>query len=431
MKRLLPFLLMILGLVVTAALSMTMPAHAAPTVLTVYPDNLITKKGGVGGQPASNLAVMDQSGSDDNWNAYVTFTTPTTKYVGEHFFTLPAGVDPTQISAMQLQVNFRGPAKGTQAWKWKLYNWKDKKWLALGDNAAAVNGQWMVLSFSVPNSFAKYVSSSGQIRVKFQSNNLVDDADLDYEAMLVTAPEPPPPPDPGSIWMPTPGTSWQWQLSGTIDTSFDVDMYDVDMVDTPQSVIDQLHADGRVVICYFSAGSWENYRPDKDAFPSTVKGKTLDGWPDEKWLDIRQISVLGPIMGARLDLAVQKGCDGVEPDNIDGYTNDTGFSLSYQDQINYNVWLAQQAHARGLSIGLKNDLDQIPDLVDDFDWAINEQCFEYDECDTLLPFVAANKAVFGVEYDLTTDQFCAQANAMNFDWLKKNLDLDAERTACR
>jgi hypothetical protein len=137
------------------------------------------------------------------------------------------------------------------------------------------------------------------------------------------------------------------------------------------------------------------------------------------------------VRAARLDLAVSKGCDGVEPDNIDGYTNDTGFPLTYQHQINYNVWLAQQAHARGLSIGLKNDLDQIPDLVDDFDWAINEQCFEYDECDTLLPFITANKAVFGVEYEGETTDFCPQANAMNFDWLKKALDLDAFRVACR
>jgi hypothetical protein len=86
---------------------------------------------------------------------------------------------------------------------------------------------------------------------------------------------------------------------------------------------------------------------------------------------------------------------------------------------------------RGLSIGLKNDLDQIPDLVDDFDWALNEQCFEYEECDTLLPFIAANKAVFGVEYEGNTASFCPEANAMNFDWLKKNLDLDAFRVACR
>ena len=146
-------------------------------------------------------------------------------------------------------------------------------------------------------------------------------------------------------------------------------------------VIETLHQDGRSVICYFSAGSYEDWRPDEADFPASVRGKPLDNWPGESWLDIRQIDTLSPIMGARLDLAVQKGCDGVEPDNVDGYSNDTGFPLTAAHQLAYNIWLAEEAHARGLSIGLKNDLDQIPELLPYFDWALNEQCFEYEECD--------------------------------------------------
>jgi hypothetical protein len=221
--------------------------------------------------------------------------------------------------------------------------------------------------------------------------------------------------DVNNIWRPAPGTSWQWQLSGAIDTSFDVQMYDIDLFDTPQSVIDQLHADGRIVICYFSAGSWEEWRDDAADFPASVLGKPLDGWPDERWLDIRQMDALVPVTQARLDVAVQKQCDGVEPDNLDGYSNDSGFPLSAADQLDYNIWLAGQAHDRGLSIGLKNDLDQIPQLVDYFDWALNEQCFEYDECDALTPFVEAGKAVFGVEYSLEPADFCDQVNAQNLD----------------
>ncbi|GAB4532542.1 MAG: endo alpha-1,4 polygalactosaminidase [Anaerolineales bacterium] len=232
-------------------------------------------------------------------------------------------------------------------------------------------------------------------------------------------------------WQPAPGTSWQWQLSGAIDTSPDVQMYDIDLFDAPQSVIDQLHADGRTVICYFSAGSWEDWRPDAGDFPAAVLGNPLQGWPGEKWLDIRQMDTLTPIMRARLDLAVNKHCDGVEPDNVDGYTNDTGFPLTAADQLTYNRFLASEAHARGLSIGLKNDLDQIPDLLPDFDWALNEECFTYGECSLLTPFVQAGKAVFGVEYDLNTAAFCPQANALNFDFLKKHWELDAWRVACR
>ena len=136
-------------------------------------------------------------------------------------------------------------------------------------------------------------------------------------------------------------------------------------------------------------------------------------------------------MIARLELAAEKGCDGVEPDNVDGYTNDTGVNLSAQDQLTYNKFLATEAHKLGLSIGLKNNLEQVKELEPYFDWALNEQCFQYDECDMLTPFVEANKAVFGVEYEEDPAEFCPALNALNFDWLYKNLDLGAERQSCR
>lgn len=95
------------------------------------------------------------------------------------------------------------------------------------------------------------------------------------------------------------------------------------------------------------------------------------------------------------------------------------------------MWLANQAHRRGLSVALKNDVEQVEDLVDYFDFALNEECFTYDECDLLAPFVDAGKAVFGVEYELDTDEFCPQANDLNFNFLKKKLSLRAWRVACR
>ena len=232
------------------------------------------------------------------------------------------------------------------------------------------------------------------------------------------------------IWRPSPGTSWQWQLSGTLKTDLPVEMYDIDLFDTDPNIITELHSKGQVVICYFSAGSYEDWRPDKDLFPDDVIGKPLEGWPGENWLDIRSETVKA-IMEARLDLAVEKGCDGVEPDNVDGYQNDTGFPLTYVDQLHYNIWLAKEAHKRGLSIGLKNDLDQVNALHTYFDWALNEECFSYDECDKLTPFIEDQKAVFGVEYDLATSEFCEEANRLGFDFMKKKWELDAWRMPCR
>ena len=164
-------------------------------------------------------------------------------------------------------------------------------------------------------------------------------------------------------WKPAVGLTWQWQLSETVDQSFQVAVYDIDLFESDASLVNDLHAAGRKVICYISAGSWEEWRPDADQFPASVLGNDYEGWPGEKWLDIRQIDLLAPVMRARLDLCKTKGFDGIEPDNIDNYTNDTGFPLTYQDQLAYNIWLANEAHARGLSIGLKNDDEQVADLL--------------------------------------------------------------------
>ena len=232
-------------------------------------------------------------------------------------------------------------------------------------------------------------------------------------------------------WQPTPGTSWQIQLQGELDTTHDVAMYDVDLADTPQTVIDDLHNRNIKVVCYFSAGSYENWRDDASAFPAEVLGSPLAGWPGERWLDVRRIDLLTPIMEARLDLAQQKQCDGVDPDNVDGFANRSGFPLTANDQLQYNQWLANAAHARGMAIGLKNDLAQIPDLVAYFDFAVNEQCFWYKECELLMPFIAANKPVFGIEYKGARNKICADANARNFDTLKKRLNLKSRRRACR
>jgi hypothetical protein len=203
---------------------------------------------------------------------------------------------------------------------------------------------------------------------------------------------------PAGIWyQPSLSTDWQIQLTGTINTNYAVGIYDIDLFDSSPDLIASIQATGRKVICYFSAGSYENWRPDASQFASSDLGNNLSGWPGEKWLDIRSPAVQ-TIMEARMDLAVAKGCDGVDPDNVDGYSNNSGFSMTAADQLAYNRMLASAAHSRGLSVGLKNDLAQVAALAVDFDFAVNEQCFQYNECDMLAPFVDAGKPVFNIEY---------------------------------
>ncbi len=110
------------------------------------------------------------------------------------------------------------------------------------------------------------------------------------------------------IWRPAPETTWQWQLTDPpVDLSLDVDMYDIDLFENDFNTVAALHARGRKVVCYMSAGSWEKWRPDADRFPSSVIGNEYEGWAGERWLDIRQIDTLAPVMRARLDQCRAKG----------------------------------------------------------------------------------------------------------------------------
>jgi hypothetical protein len=243
----------------------------------------------------------------------------------------------------------------------------------------------------------------------------------------------PPPTGSGtSGWAPALKTSWQWQLSTLPGGGqlLAVDMYDVDGFNADTALVSAMHAKNIHAVCYMSLGTFEDWRADASSFPPSVLGSG-NGWPGEKWLDIRQINALAPIMQARFQMCKNKGFDAVEPDNIDGYSNSTGFPLTAADQLAYNEWIATTAHSMGMSVVLKNDLDQVTDLVSHFDFAIDEQCFEFGECAKLTPFISANKAVFEVEYNLAASQFCPQANAMNFNALKKDLNLTATVTACR
>jgi len=242
----------------------------------------------------------------------------------------------------------------------------------------------------------------------------------------------------GNWYRPAPTVTWQWQLQGTINTSYDVEIYDIDLFDSPANLIQQLQNEGRKVICYFSAGSYENYRNDANDFDPADLGNLLDGWPDEQWLDIRSDNVR-QIMQNRLDIAVTKGCDGVEPDNMDGYLNNPGFPLTEQHQVDFNRFIANEAHTRNLSVGLKNALGIIPELIDYYDFSVNEQCFEYDECNALTPFIQAGKAVLNTEYDQqyisdtnSRNNLCTESLNLQFSTLILPLDLDdSSRDSCQ
>jgi len=228
-------------------------------------------------------------------------------------------------------------------------------------------------------------------------------------------------------WMPKPdsSTTWQFQLQGRIDTSIPAEVYEVDGFDVGKKTVKKLHDQGRKVICYIDVGSWETYRSDKNQFPKSVIGKKYDGYPDERWLDIRRYRKFAKPIKNRIAMCARKGFDALEPDNINGYENDTGFPLTAKDQLRFNRWIARVAHRNGLSVALKNDGPQAKKLVKDFDFAVVEQCFQYDECGQYLPFIRADKAVFSVEYELPNAKFCERAAKLDFTTIGKEYDLFA------
>lgn len=263
----------------------------------------------------------------------------------------------------------------------------------------------------------------------------------------------------GDWWKPTADQriSLHWVLGGPLNVNDpkqmglrdfngaalpEPDVYDIDGEYNSAETVAYLHARGKKVICYFDAGVYETYRQDAHKFQELspqIWGNADEGWNDSFWLDIRRVDELEPIMKARMQECKDKGFDAIEPDEIDGWENDTGFPLTYQDQLNYNKALARWAHEIGMSIGQKGDIIQTRDLVDDFDWTLNEECFQYRECtnpydpnlDEIVPglqlYVQRNKAVFVAEYKAFTStrwaSICATSANERFNTTRFKLGL--------
>jgi hypothetical protein len=283
-----------------------------------------------------------------------------------------------------------------------------------------------------------------------------DDDDDDGPALT-----PLPSPNGTLPWIPKVNESWQIILSHPPLVSDavtpDVDIFDVDLFDTPATTIAQLHKLGKKVICYFSAGSYESWRSDAKDFSNGDLGNNLDDWPGEKWLRLSSENVRG-IMKKRVVLAREKRCDAVDPDNVDGYVslmlvssrnelltiekeNDNGMSLTKNDSIDYMEFLSSITRPLNLTLGLKNAgaiIDAVLPLVD---FSVNEQCAKYGECEKFHSFIAAGKPVFHIEYpggdgDLqqnietngfsedTKKKFCGTQGSDGFSTVLKKMNLD-------
>jgi hypothetical protein len=124
------------------------------------------------------------------------------------------------------------------------------------------------------------------------------------------------------VWQPAVAAKWQIVIKNNISVDAsgslapsDVDVFDVDLFNTPESVFEELHNRGKKAICYFSAGTGEDWRPDYAQFAAADLGAQDSCWPGERWLNVNSDSVWA-VMAARIKLASVKGCDAIDPDNM-------------------------------------------------------------------------------------------------------------------
>ena len=474
----------------TPAAAATAPAEGVgPVSLTVLgPTAVVDTSGGhVGAVEA--LATRDQADTADDPGRYVRFEGPDVAYSGYRTYTLPATVASSSVTTIALTANFRGPTAARRPWIWSIFDWTHDVWVRLGtqNHCGGDAGTeqwpcddldrtpWKYVRYNVIHapdaSLADFVNGgTGEIRVRLESST-TGSAKLDWEALEVYS-------NSGEVaapWTPPVRIRWQWQLQGapgkheaTGGINVGVcrptwrggdcvrpDVFDIDLYVDPSisgrfgyvvetAALDAIHTSGRHAIGYVTAGDAERWRPDYEQyvdFDARCGGCLLGQpfsrrFPDEYWANFSpgkgRFNFMLQMLRARTDRVAATGFDGIEYDIVDTFAQGkevTGFGVDADTQLAYNTALAEMAHADGLSVALKNDGLQIPELLPYFDYAINEQCFQYDECNgggypapAWRAFVHAGKAVFQAEYRLDPRDFCRTANRWDFNSILKSRD---------
>jgi hypothetical protein len=351
-------------------------------------------------------------------------------------YAVPPSFELASLWSFTVRSTVSSPVRTQQRWTWFVRDFVAKKWVKLGDNIEIDSAAPRTLRFYPEGPWSSFISSSRAIQVRSVSNKKPLSLLLDAESVEL---ENGPLPTFGG-WTPPVGSRWQYQLQPPVDTAitatawstgatvrpdvFDIDLFEADGVTPANATVAAIHARGAKAICYVDAGTWENWRPDAGSFPTSVRGAT-NGWPGERWLDIRRLDVLVPIMDARVGRCAAAGFDAVEFDNMDAAFNRSGFPVSPAQQIEFNRAMAAIAHDHGLAVGLKNDVGQLTQLLPYFDFAINEQCQQYGECGGYGAWTAAGKAVAQVEYTIGLATFCPPATAGHRSAIRKALALQA------
>ncbi len=165
---------------------------------------------------------------------------------------------------------------------------------------------------------------------------------------------------------------WDWQIGRVTPLQRTgaraVDIYDTDGFLTTAAQVRAIRTRWQAAtlahprtICYLDL-AWEDYRPDASPsphgryFPAAALGNVYYGYPQERWVDFRQLDALKPMLDERIAMCARKGFDAVELDDIDSFDPPpvTGFHLTPGDAQNLLAYAFNQIHRDGMTGLWKN-----------------------------------------------------------------------------
>ncbi|MFD8422193.1 endo alpha-1,4 polygalactosaminidase [Streptomyces sp. NPDC059466] len=210
---------------------------------------------------------------------------------------------------------------------------------------------------------------------------------------------------PRAVRLPPLHAGFDYQIGGAYRPPSGVRIVSRDRTATP--------APGLYNICYVNA--FQVQPGEERRWPADLLLRDADGgvvvdrdW-DEALLDIGtpdKRERVAARVGRWIDGCADRGFDAVEPDNYDSYTR-SHHLLSAGDATAFITLLSDRAHARGLAIGQKNTAELAGQRArTGLDFAVAEECGEYDECGTYAK--AFHDRVVVIEY---TDSGLRKARA--------------------
>ena len=208
-----------------------------------------------------------------------------------------------------------------------------------------------------------------------------------------------PPTASGRVVLPEPGVAFDYQIGGAYPPPRGVRAVSRDRTAKP--------APGQYNVCYVNAFQaqpdatawWQAHHPDlllRDGSGALV----IDQDWDEALLDVStpaKRTQLAGIVGEWIDGCAAAGYQAIEADNLDSHERSGGL-LTAEHDLAFGKLLVERAHAAGLAMGQKNAAG----LVErgrslGFDFAVAEECGQYDECGAYAD--AYDDRVFVIEYE--------------------------------